>query len=368
MKFVKCILTNFLKRTIMKTQLSLLICFLLGIFNSFSQNIPGKDIVQEFLSADELQKITESEKLLQKGDQVMSKVSEEDKKTSKIKRAKRMERKSAPAKLLRVEAFTEYEKSYQTVYDLYLEKLNTLTFDYQEDKTFVDQKRNEAAEANSKAKSMLKSYKGLDKSKMKKTEYSRLKSDFSTIKQKHELSLTLLANCFLVHNQAKVKKQKEIEDKKTFDAACATNTVASYDEYITKFPSGKYVAEATERKNKLTEEAAEAERKRLEAAAAAQNKQIDSSGVFYMVQILAVHTQKTLEQLAKVYPETDKIVEYQDVDGLYKYALGLYKTYQGVIEFRRNIAAIVGEENCFVIAFQGTNRIPVYQAQKQENK
>lgn len=89
----------------------------------------------------------------------------------------------------------------------------------------------------------------------------------------------------------------------------------------------------------------------------AKEGMITESGIIYQIQIIATHRPLTAEKLKQVY-NTQDIINTKNEDGLYKYRVGVFRSYAEAKKFKDEI----GVPDAFVIALKDGEKINILDA------
>jgi hypothetical protein len=288
-------------------------------------NINAQDIYNPMsdLSDSEKSSISDAKKNIERADRMMSNAINEYNKyknllTSKKKnKRKKGEKKTVTGKQNMITAANYYNKGYKLLYDLYMDKLNTIVFEFEEDKTAAEQYKSKAQKQFEQGQKKLEKYKGIDEKKLKKDyKFASIKSDVEGGAESERKAIENLAQALSLYDNQITKKQELTEaDNKAWQNALMENSISAYQNYIEKYPQGLHVSEANAKIQELEEKIRIAEE---------QQKNPD---LIYHVQIMAdTHPWTTEEIKSKIYFTNETIVE-QYIDGWYKYWIGDFKTY-----------------------------------------
>jgi hypothetical protein len=331
----------------------LIFCVVLSFFfapNAFAQDLIYAGIDNE-LSDEQRAQLEKADELVQKAEKNTKSADEIDKKYEKFeKNKKKYDKKTWESKQQRILAEKNYEKSYETIHEVYSDLINKLEFRYKAD---GDQAKSLDEQSNadfSDAKEKLSQYKNKDKGDLKKVKYDKLKSDLAS---SHDLKINGInkqidALKLYVAQTDKIKRDQE--DKLAWDDAADVNTVDSYTGYLSKFPKGKFVAEANQRLQQLKDE----EEK--------QKTMGESGDLVFKVQIGASHIQLSDAVLRQRAPGA-KNIEMVYVDGWYKYRAGEYKNYKEAAAYAKSLKR---PKDAFVVVFRNGMQIDVTDEMKNK--
>ncbi len=322
----------------------LIVLFGFFVVNSYSQDIynPLND-----LSDSEKSTISDAKKNIERADRMMSNAVNEYNKyknllTSKKKnKRKKGEKKTVTGKQNMITAANYYNKGYKQLYNLYMDKLNTIVFEFEEDKNAAEQYKSKAEKLFSQGQKKLEKYKGTDEKKLKKDiKFATLKSNMESGAESERKAIENLALALSLYDNQNAKKQEQTEaDNKAWQNALMENSIQGYQNYLDSYPQGLHVAEANAKISELEEKIRIAEE---------QQKNPD---LIYHVQIMAdTHPWTTEEIKSKIYFTNETIVE-QYIDGWYKYWIGDFKSYDEAkakakqVKARRRGAFVVATVN-----------------------
>lgn len=91
------------------------------------------------------------------------------------------------------------------------------------------------------------------------------------------------------------------------------------------------------------------------------SEQVRNENVVFKVQIAADTKSISSDNLHKIYSGYENVQHYEE-DGMHKYSLGEFKTYEEANKFRENS----GVKGAFVIAFQGEKKLNVLEAKRMK--
>lgn len=327
----------------MKKILLVLSLFLVS-FSAFSQDIFNPPVT---FSQTEQQTIEKAKKDIDRGDKMMNLSNGDYQKysnlfTSKKRRKKqKAENKTVQAKRNMLTAATFYDKGYKELYDLYMDKLSTLNFEFTEDKNTADDlvEKAEKAFKNGQKKLPLNTNYS-DKDLKKKIKFNTIKSKVTAGQKLEEEAINDLIQAFNLYAQQEVKKQKQIEaDNNAWQAALQANSIDSYQKYLDTYPNGIHVNDANA---KIAE---------LERQVEIAQQQQSNPDLVYHIQIMAdTHPWTVNEIKQKIYFTNEPITE-QYINGWYKYWIYDFSSYNEAkkklkeVRKRRRGAFIVGTIN-----------------------
>jgi len=368
-----------------KIRKSLILAFtgLLLLSYNLKSQVDVQQIIQPIsfqLENDDFDEIEKAERLVNEANQMGEDLEEEDQRLEKYfaKKDKKGEKKSVYAKQYRIDRTKKYLDGLTKLHEILNERLNFAIFEYPEDQTVVNKLRNESDDLFASANQQFSPYEGLDKKALKKDyKYYSMISEFESIVQMCLSGIEKQIDAYAIWAAQTEKKQMEIADDNAWKDAQNKNTIDGYKEYLSGFPKGKYREDANEKIDELEKLAAEqarlaAEREqaRLDSIAAAeaeaerlrllalQNQ--GPTGLWYSIQIMAVYFQVDSVRINEIYKGEGEVTERYE-DGMYKYTVGEFDTFEEAREFRKTISM-----PSFIVAFQDGERIPTLEARKMQ--
>lgn len=337
------------------------------VLNLIAQSIDN-DILNRInteLSSKDLNTIKKAKSYLKQADNKLKEVEKEEEGFEKYfpKKAKKGEKKALKAKTLRIEAADMKAKAYSAMFKVYKRKLQSVSFEYPNDEDRAKALVSDADKSMNSGSKKLKSYMGIAKTDLKKTQYAKIQKDLAKVLELQQYSIDRVAEAFEIWFEQDEKKMKEMAEKDAWTSAQNSNTVSSYQAYLSRFPYGDHAADAKTKMRSLEEDEqrladadAEAERLRRENEADATKAE---TGVWFEVQVMAVTKQAKPESINRIYKGSDNVREFQN-DGWFKYSVGKFKTYQEARQYRSE----TGVRRAFVVAFQDEEPITVRNARK----
>ncbi|MBR4265053.1 MAG: hypothetical protein IKQ46_03260 [Bacteroidales bacterium] len=316
------------------------------------------DILTDYINEEQSTALTKLQEDIAKGEKLVSQAETQDKANAKFLsstkkgKAKKGEKKSVEAKSLRIKAAKYYEKSFESLYDIYRSVVSDATFTYPADKTSAEQYLAEAETSLQDGSAKLKPYGKLTNKSLETTTYKTLKTDLATCKSKFEEAGK---NCYralkLYADQAAKKNKEDAADQAFWNSTVQTNTIDAYNRYISKYPNGKYVSEAKRRIANLQN--------------MSKVKRVTSDnpdeGLAYRIQICADKKPWSQKKLARLYKGDLKIDERQ-TDGYYKYWIGCFRSYEDA----QNAEQSMGLKQSFIVCFNEGVQIHITEAQELE--
>lgn len=303
--------------------------------------------------------LTKLQEDISKGEKMVSQAESQDKANAKLLdsskkgKQKKGEKKSAPAKDLRIKATKLYEKSFEQLVDIYKNVINDVTFTYPSDKSSAEAYMEEAEKALSDGSAKFKTYSKMTTKTLETTAYKKLKSDLAAAKEKFQEAGN---DCYkalkLYVDQADKKNKEDAADQAFWNSTVQANTIDAYNRYISKFPNGKYVSEARRRIANL------------QNMAKVQRVTSDNpdEGLAYRVQICADKKPWSKKKLTRLY-KGDLTIDERQVDGYYKYWIGCYRSYDEA----QSAMQSMNLRESFIVCFKEGVQIHVTEAQEIES-
>ncbi len=307
------------------------------------------------ISAEQSAALEKAEKYVNKAESKISKAEAVEKKyEKKKKKKKKYEKKIWEAKKFRIQAEKDYLRAYKEAYGVYSDIISKSTF-------YDDGDESEAKALNEDAQSLLddagkkmsKYNKKIGDSKyLKKLSSSKLNSAISSAKSLREDAYSKQTEALdIVLNQGR-KKEADEKDNKAWAAAQSINTIASYQDYIDNFPSGKFVSRARQMI------------KQLQAEQEKKNKPVIKSDYTFKIQIAASRTPLPKYELAAKYSNTSEI-EQEYSGGFYKYRVKSFSAYSQAAAFRDRLMRTAVPDAFIVVYDKNGNQLEVTDEMKQ---
>jgi hypothetical protein len=335
----------------------LTIALFLGVYMfAFSQDSDFFTALDDVLTNDEKTIISDAQKKIEKGDTYVNKAEEEDVANAKLlsstkeRKKKKAEKKLLEAKKYRIQAAEFYDTGYQSVFDLYMEKINAAEWEFTEDGTQAQKYIDDGNTAFADAQRTLKTYSDATEDNLEDNiKYTTLKSDLKSVKTDEEDALQMLVDAIaLWTSQAEKKGELDAADQLSWKNALALNTIPAYKNYLASYPTGLHAQEAADKIEALEE-----------AFLAAQQA---NTSVTYKVQICADKKKWTTANLkSKIYAGTETVAE-RYADGYYKYSIGEFKTYKEA----KTLKTKSGVKGAFVVCFVAGVQVEITKALEVE--
>lgn len=319
------------------------------------------DILLDYINEDQSTQLTRLQEDIGKGEKLVSQAETLDKNTQQLfdsgkkGKQKKGEKKSAEQKGLRIKAQKYYLKSYEQLYEIYKAVLDEAHFEYQADQASAEDLMIQAETALQESSTKYDPYGKLGTKALETKPYNTLKNDMAACKQK---CLTAGNDCYealkLYAAQAEKKKREAAAEQNFWNQAVQTNTVESYNGYISRYPSGKYVADAQKRIANLQQSMAKTKR---------VTSDDPNEGLAYRIQILADKSQWNPSKLKKLYRGNLKIDETER-EGFYKYWIGCFRTYAEAQAAEQSMKL----KESFIVSFYNGVQIHITEAQEIESR
>jgi hypothetical protein len=317
------------------------------------------DILLDYINEDQSTQLTRLQEDIAKGEKLVSQAEALDKNTQKFfdsgkkGKQKKGEKKSVEQKTLRIKAQKYFLKSYEQLYEIYKAVLDDAHFEYQADHASAEDLMIQAETALQECSSKYDPYGKLGAKTLETKPYTNLKNDMAACKQK---CLTAGNDCYealkLYSIQEEKKNREAAAEQNFWNQAVQTNTVDSYTAYISRYPSGKYVADA---------------KKRIANLSMAKYKRATSDdpneGLAYRIQILADKSQWNSGKIKRLYRGNLKVDETER-EGFYKYWIGCFRTYAEAQAAEQSMKL----KESFIVSFYNGVQIHITEAQEIESK
>lgn len=314
----------------------------------FSQSL--KYSAAESLFNDEQIKVLErADKYTGMADKLIAQADDIEAKYEKLKskKKKKYDKKTWEAKKHNIGAEKRYLKAYSDAVTVYSEIIVAAVFYEDYDKTEANSLNNEAEDLISNAEKKMSSYnKSVNDNKaLKKMSASSLNSAINSARNMRESAYDKQKEAVdLVLAQGRKKEENERDDR-AWQNAQSINTIASYQDYIDNFPSGKSVNKARQMIRQLQ---AEEE----------NNKQPVVSGYIFMVQIAASKNSLSNYVLSGIYNNTSEISKVY-TDYYYKYRVGNFTNYKDAATRRDQLTGSTVPDAFIVVFDENGNQIEV---------
>jgi len=319
------------------------------------------DILLDYINEEQNTALTRLQEDIAKGEKLVSQAESLDKNTQKFfdsgkkGKQKKGEKKSAEQKGLRIKAQKYYLKSYEQLYEIYKAVLDDAKFEYQSDQATAEDLMIQAETALQESSTKFDPYGKLGAKSLETKPYNTLKNDMAACKQK---CITAGNNCYealkLFAAQTEKKNREAAAEQNYWNQAVQTNTIDSYNGYISRYPSGKYVADAKKRIANLQQSMARTKR---------VTSNDPNEGLAYRIQILADKSQWNPSKLKRLYRGNLKIDETER-EGFYKYWIGCFRSYAEAQAAEQSMHL----KESFIVSFYNGVQIHITEAQQIESQ
>ncbi len=339
----------------MKKMKKIFIFLITGLL-AFQMN--AQDIFNPLTNLTDAEKTTigGAQKKLDRADRMMANAQNDYQKyanlfSSKRKRKRRRaEAKTVTAKRNMLSAANYYNKGYSLLYQLYVDKLSTLVFSFQEDQNNADKLAQDAETLFSKGQTFLtKNSSYTDKELKKKVKYKSLERTVKTGADNEKQAITKLVEAMaLFNNQAQKKQQYAEKDNRAWQNALMENSINGYQTYIDNFANGVHISEAQAKIDELEEKIKIAE------------QQQQNPDLVYHVQIMADKHPWSINDIKRKIYFTNETITENHFDGWYKYWIGNYNSYEAA---KKKVQLIRRKRRgVFVVATINDNPVKILQA------
>lgn len=301
-----------------------------------------------FFTAEDNDLISKAKEMVDRGGRMMSNADNEYNKykdlftSGKKGKVKKAEAKTVPVKKNMISAGNYFKNGYKDIYNLYVQKLNEINFEFEEDKQKADELIKNAEKKFDQANKIVERNQKYDEKKLKnEIGFTQIQKDIKKAEEDLKSSVTMLYEAlFLYENQNIKKQQLEQKDDQAWQIALQNNSIEGYQQYLDEFPNGKYKTMAENMIKDLEQKIKDAELKQ------------NNPNLIYHIQILADKRPWTTQEIrTKIFSTNENITE-QFIDGWYKYWIGSFTKYedakkylQNNIKPRRKDAFVVGTVN-----------------------
>ncbi len=308
---------------------------------------------ESLFNAEQTKVLEKAEKYITKAESKISKAEAIEKKyAKKKKKKKKYNKKTWEAKKFRIQAEKDFLKAYQDASAVYSQIIVGTTYYDDNDKSEAHALNDDAVSLIEGADKKMSTYnKKIGDSKyLKKVSSSSVNSAISNARSSKESAYSKQTEALdIVLNQGR-KKELDEKDNKAWSNAQNINTIASYQDYIDNFPSGKYTSKARQMIRQLQAEQD-------------KNKSVVSDYVF-KVQIAASRSALPKYELAGKYSNTSEI-EKEYSDGFYKYRVKSFSTYSQAAAFRDQLLRSTVPDAFIVVYDKNGNQLEVNDEMKQ---
>ncbi|MCR5456446.1 MAG: hypothetical protein K6F33_15830 [Bacteroidales bacterium] len=319
------------------------------------------DILLDYINEEQNTALTRLQEDIAKGEKLVSQAETMDKTTQKFfdsgkkGKQKKGEKKSVEQKSLRIKAQKYYLKSYEQLYEIYKAVLDEAQFEYQADQASAEDLMIQAEVALQECSTKFDPYGKLGAKSLETKPYNTLKTDMANCKQK---CLSAGNDCYealkLYAIQTEKKNREAAAEQNYWNQAVQANTIASYNGYLSRYPSGKYVADAKKRIENLQQSMSRTKR---------VTSDDPNEGLAYRIQILADKSQWNPNKLKRLYRGNLK-VEETEREGFYKYWIGCFRSYAEAQDAEKSMHL----RESFIVSFYNGVQIHITEAQQIESQ
>ncbi len=337
--------------------------------DNYAQNLKHSKIASQ-LKTEQKTSLKKAESIIEKADKKLSKADDIEEVYQKLssskkkRKLKRWEKKTWESKKNRISAEKDYQKAYQLAFDVYSEVINSDIYFVEEDEEKAKALNSEAEVALIESESEMSKYsKKKSKKTLKKVIYDKLKGDLD---KSRKLKEEALSKQFLALDIVLMQEKKRIMDGKDNSAwyyAKNYATVEGYEEYISKFPDGKYVTQARDKIQKIQKNP----KKDLETEDTEGNMGTTKTNFenTFKVQIAASKgVALSKNRLASIYSNVSEIEEVF-IKGYYKYRIGAFSNYQEAAELKKTLKR--GIKAFVVVIDKEGNQVEITHEMKKKN-
>ncbi len=319
-----------------------------GLFNDSQKEVLEK--ADKYLKKGD-KKIASAEKIEEKNQKYLDKKAKAKKTKKKAKYQKKFDKKTVEARKIRIQAEKDYLKGYQDATAVYSQLITGADY-------YDDGDRTEASSLNSKAETMIEDaekkmakYNKIvaDKKKMKKTKASSINGAISSARGLKEDAYNKQKEAVDIVLSQGVKKEEAQRDEDAWSNAQSIHTIASYQDYIENFSSGKHVQSARSNIRLL-----EAEKEKENEVVIAD---VNSDYIF-KVQIASSVSPLPNNELAAKYSNTSEIEKVR-VGYRYKYWVGSFGSYSRAAALRDQLLTSTVYDAFIVVFDKSGNQIEV---------
>ncbi len=303
--------------------------------------------------------ITRADRLYQSAEKVYDqykKLLESDKKGKR----KKGEKKSVAGKQSLMQAATYYDKGFQSLFEVYYNRIDELTFQLPENKQKALEYRNLAEDAHNQGQRYLKGIKNYTEKELKKdVEFKSMLNKVKTGKNKEYEAIGYLVKAInLYNNEARQIKEMKDKDNNAWNRALQANTIEAYQDYLSMFPTGLHAQEAQKKIADLEEQIRQAE----------QQSQVQ---LVYRVQILAAKRpwkpEEIRQKIYSKYGQGNVPVFSLKMGPWYKYYIGEFSSYQDAKAFATKLRMKV-KTKPFVVGFVDDQPVNILEALNVEQQ
>lgn len=301
-----------------------------------------------FFTAEDNDLISKSKDMVERGGRMMSNADNEYNKykdlftSGKKGKVKKAEAKTVPAKKNMISAGNYFKNGYKDIYNLYVQKLNEINFEFPEDKQKADELIKNAEKKFDQGSKVIENSQKYDEKALKNDiGFTKIQKDIKKAEEDLKASVTMLYEALMLYENQNIKKQQQDQkDDQAWQMALQKNSIEGYQEYIDEFPNGKYKTMAENMIKDLEQKIKDAELRQ------------NNPNLIYHIQILADKRPWTQQEIKTKIFATNETPTEQFIDGWYKYWIGSFTKYEEAKKYlqnnvrpRRKGAFVVGTVN-----------------------
>jgi len=296
-------------------------------------------------------KIASAEKIEAKFQKYLDKKAKAKKAKKKKKYQKKFDKKTLEARKIRIQAEKDYLKGYQGAIAVYSQLIAGSDYYDEDDRADANSLNNKAERMIEDAENKMEKYNKIigNKKKFKKVKASAVNSAISNSRSLKESAYSKQKEALdIVLNQG-VKKGEAQKDENAWSNAQSIHTIASYQDYIDNFSSGKHL------------QSARSNIRMLEAENEKENESIVTdvnSDYIFKVQIASSISPLPNNELAAKYSNTSEIEKVR-VGYRYKYWVGSFGSYSRAASLRDKLLTSTVYDAFIVVFDKSGNQIEV---------
>jgi len=289
-------------------------------------NVKSQDVFTplSFFTAEDNDLISKSKDMVDRGGRMMSTADNEYNKykdlftSGKKRKIKKAEAKTVPAKKNMISAGNYFKNGYKDLYNLYVQKLNEINFEFPEDKEKSEELIKNAEKKFESASKIIDNSQKYDEKALKNDiGFTKIQKDIKKAEEDFKTSVTLLYEALMLYENQNIKKQKlDQKDDQAWQMALQKNSIEGYQQYIDEFPNGKYKTMAENMIKDLEQKIKDAELKQK------------NPSLIYHIQIMADKRPWTEQEIKTKIFATNEAITEQIIDGWYKYWIGSFTKYE----------------------------------------
>ena len=322
------------------------IIFLLGTISLQAQDI--FTVLEGNYEDSEEETVQDASEDVERGNRMFSTANNQYNQYSKLfnskkkRKRKKAEKKTIGAKQNLSSAANYYDKGYEELYNFYLEKVQSYTYEFTEDQQQVNNLLSEAESSFTSGQRTLSKHKSYSKKELKKTvKYKGLRTSVESGANSEKEAVEYLVDAIAIYlAQTEKKKSQEEKEDNAWKDAVRLNTIPSYTSYLNNFPNGAHAQEARDKIIELEE------------------KMVNQATVVYRIQIAASKKSLSDSKVRRKCPSYQGQI-YSDIvemdEHSYKYMIGDFSTYTEARNYERSLRN--REKTYFIVAYKDKTRI-----------